>query len=86
MSRKHKNKPKQNNNVTKFPAPEQKDDQQIAAAWWEKPAGIGLIIICTVATAALVADDVTGIGAADDPAIGATLSGIAKRAKMVFGW
>lgn len=35
----HKNKPKQNNNVTKFPAPEQKDDQQIAAAWWEKPAG-----------------------------------------------
>ena len=82
----NKNKPKQNNNVTKFPAPEQKDDQQIAAAWWEKPAGIGLIIICTVATVALVADDVTGIGAANDPAIGATVSGIAKGAQMVFGW
>lgn len=43
-------------------------------------------IICTVATAALAADDVIGIGAADDPAIGATVSGIAKGAQMVFGW
>lgn len=82
----NKNKPKQNNNINKFPEPEQKDDQQIAAAWWEKPAGIGLIIICSVATAALVADDATGIGTADDPAIGATISGIAKGAQMFFGW
>lgn len=80
-------------NVIKFPTQESKKDQQVAAAsstseraWWEIPAGIGLIIVCGAATVVLAADDATGIGALDDPAMAATIGGLGKGAQMVFGW
>lgn len=69
----------------------QKVPQEVPSAvqereWWEIPVGVGLVIVCAVATVILIADDATGIGAADDPLLGGTLSGIAKGAQMIFAW
>ncbi len=79
-------------NVIQFPTPSSEKDKQVAAssssdrAWWEIPAGIGLVIIGGAATFILAADDATGIGALDDPAMAATGGMVLKGARMIFAW
>lgn len=55
-----------------------------SGSWWEKPAGVGLIIVGGVATAVLLADDATGIGALDDPLMVGTGGLAAKGLQMVL--
>lgn len=54
------------------------------STWWYVPAGIGLVVIGGLATAALLTDDATGIGVLDDTAIPVTAGMVAKGFEMVF--
>lgn len=57
---------------------------ELSRSWWEKPVGVGLIIIGEVASGILAADDATGIGALDDPLIIVTQGTVAKGLQMIM--
>ena len=46
---------------------------------------IGLVVICTVGIIAVAADDVTGVGVADDFLFGPLGAGVGEGLIMIFG-
>ena len=52
---------------------------------WESVIGVGLVAVCVVGIIAVAADDVSGIGVADDFLFGPLGAGIGKGLIMIFG-
>ena len=52
---------------------------------WEPIVGIGIVFVCTLGFAVVVADDATGIGVGDDCLLGPLGAGISKGLIMIFG-
>ena len=52
---------------------------------WEPVIGMGLVVICTVGIIAVAADNVTGVGFADDFLFGPLGTGVGKGLIMIFG-
>lgn len=52
---------------------------------WEPVIGVGLVVICTVGIIAVAADDVTGVGVADDFLFGPLGAGVGEGLIMIFG-
>ena len=52
---------------------------------WEPVIGAGLVVICTVGIIAIAADDLTGVGVADDFLFGPLGAGVGEGLIMIFG-
>ena len=52
---------------------------------WEPVIGAGLVVICTVGIIAVAADDLTGVGVADDFLFGPLGAGVGEGLIMIFG-
>ena len=52
---------------------------------WEPVIGVGLVVICAVSIIAVAADDVTGIGVADDFLFGPLSAGVGEGLIMILG-
>lgn len=52
---------------------------------WEPVIGAGLVVICTVGIIAVAADDLTGVGVADDFLFGPFGAGVGEGLIMIFG-
>jgi hypothetical protein len=52
---------------------------------WEPVIGAGLVVICTVGIIAVAADDLTGVGVADDFLFGLLGAGVGEGLIMIFG-
>ena len=52
---------------------------------WEPVIGAGLVVICTVGIIAVAADDLTGVGVADDFLFGPLGAGVGEGLILIFG-
>ena len=52
---------------------------------WEQVIGVGLVVVCVVGIIAVAADDVTGVGVADDFLFGPLGAGVGEGLIMIFG-